>query len=360
MEEQNLKIKVVERFLRYCNISKGMAQNTTIKQYSNDIYDFCNILNLKTDEDIFKLKAEQVEDYLQYLTDHKYSVSSYNKKLSTLKSFYGYLELEDLIVKNVFRKYNTKKNKPKPKIYLTLNDGYKLVNAARNERDKLMLKFYLNTGVRVSEIQSIRVQDVKWATNEVFITRKGGKQQLIVVPRNIIVDIDHYIHHWRAKQLKKLNINPDDVEYLFISFRGGQMHTNCLNNTIKSCAKRAGIENWKKIHNHTMRTSYATQMHKAGVSDKAIQLQLGHNNVSTTLNSYVQVDNEQIRNETQGKGFNFGLDTMESDIQERVKEYEKSLRENARVDRYGAVVEFKKPLEIIDEYEDVDEEESED
>lgn len=351
MENNEKKLRYVEKFLRYCNISKGMAKDTTIKQYRDDINVFCDVLNIETDEDLLKITADQVEDYLQYLTDKNYSIPTYNKKLSTLKSFYNYLELEDLVVKNVFRKYNTKKNKPKPKIYLTLDDGYKLVNGARNDRDKLMLKFYLNTGVRVSEITTIKLNDIKWQTNEILITRKGGKQQLIVVPKNIMIDIDNYIHHWRTRQLKKVGLNEDEVDYLFISFRGGKIHTNCLNSTIKSCARRAGIENWDKIHNHTMRTSYATQMHRAGVSDKAIQVQLGHNNLSTTLNSYVQMDNEQVRNETQGKGFNFGLDTTESDIQEKVKEFENNLRETTRTDIYGNVVRVEKKINLEKENE---------
>lgn len=346
MQERENKLKYVEKFLRYCNISKGMALNTTIKQYSLDIYTFCDVVNIKTDKDILALTTDQVEDYLQFLTDEGYSVSSYNKKLSTLKSFYNYLELEDLIVKNVFRKYNTKKNKPKPKFYLTLDDGYKIVNAGRNDRDKLILKFYLNTGVRVSEICSIKLEDIKWTTNEVFITRKGGKQQLIVVPKNIMIDIDYYIHHWRKRQLSRLGIDESSVPYLFISFRGGQMHSNCLNNIVKNSAKRAEIENWDKVHNHTMRTSYATQMHRAGVSDKAIQVQLGHSSISTTLNSYVQMDNDQVRNETQGKGFNFGLNTTESDIQEKLKEYEEKLREDYRTDIYGNVVKTNKAINL--------------
>ena len=161
-----------------------------------------------------------------------------------------------------------------------------------------------------------------------------------------MIEMDNYIHKWRSKQLKKLNIPEDSVDYLFISFRGGQMHTNCLNNMIKTCAKKAGLENWNKIHNHTMRTSYATQMHKAGVSDKAIQVQLGHSNISTTLGSYVQMDNDQVRTETQGKGFNFGMESTESDIQDKVREFEESLRNGARTDSNNNIIKEDKKIEL--------------
>lgn len=314
-----MEITNVEKFLRYCRISKGMQENTTIKQYRNDIYEFCEIVGIKDDKGLINLKPDQIDIYLEELYKRKYSNASYNKRLSTLKSLYNYFELEDIVVKNVFRKYNTKKIKPKPKVYLTLEDGYKLVKYAKNERDELFIKFCLQTGVRVSEITSIKLEDIKWKTNEILIRRKGGKQQLLVVPENIMVDVNYYINHYRTKQLEKLRKTNEELPYLFISFRGNKMNTNCLNTMIKTTARKAGIENWDKIHNHTMRTTYATQMHKAGVSDKAIQLQLGHNSISTTMNSYVQVDNEQIRAETQGKGFNFSLETKETDYQKKIK-----------------------------------------
>lgn len=318
--EEELKINYVEKFLRYCKVSRGMVEGTTLNQYRRDIYEFCEIVGIKNNDDIVKLDTDKIDVYFEELYNRKYSPASYNKRLSTLKSFYNYLELEDYITKNVFRKYSTKKIKPKPKKYLTLEDGYKMLRFARCDRDKLIIKLYLSTGMRVSELIGLKLSDLEWKTNQVFIRRKGGKEQEIVVPINVMMDIQYFIDHYRTKQLRRYELTNEDMPYLFISYRGNQMNEVCLNTILKTCARKAGIEDWKKIHNHTMRTSYATQMHRAGVSDKAIQVQLGHNSISTTLNSYVQMDNEQVRNETMGKGFNFGIETSVSDYQNKVKQ----------------------------------------
>lgn len=313
-------INYVEKFLRYCKISRGMMEGTTLNQYKRDIYEFCNILGIKTNTQIERVTTDKIDTYFEVLYDRQYSPASYNKRLSTLKSFYNYLEIEDYIKGNIFRKYNFKKIKPKPKRYLTLEEGYELAQYTRCARDKIIVKLYLSTGMRVSELLSVKLQDIEWKTNQIVVLRKGGKEQEIVVPFNIMIDIAQYIKTYRVKQLKRYGLTDFDMPYLFISYRGMKMHPQSVNQILKQCAKRAGIVDWNKIHNHTLRTSYATQMHRAGVSDKAIQIQLGHNNISTTLNSYVQMDNEQVRNETAGKGFNFGFTPQPSDYQNKVQE----------------------------------------
>lgn len=209
--------------------------------------------------------------------------SSISKKLSVLKSFFGWLTAEDLLPKDPTARIKPpKKEKRLPKA-LTIEELEMMREACRTRRERAMLEVLYATGGRLSEIQQLNREDIDWQTASARVIGKGDKEREILFSSKAI-------YHLRKYLMSRLDQEPA----LFITERKPyrRLSKRGIQREIKIIAKLAGIK--KSVHPHTMRHTFATLTLNNGADLAAVQELLGHSNPATTQ-IYAQVSEDRKR-----------------------------------------------------------------
>lgn len=255
----------------------------TIEEYTKYIQKMLDFVN-KPDNKITFLDLSNWKASIAHLAP-----SSVSLQISAIKSYFNFLEDAELIEKNpaVKLKTPTKKNKEKP--YPESYMIKAMVDSARTDRDKAIIMLFATTGLRVSELTGITLEQYKSMGGpdhrEIKILGKGSKERTVYINDETKLAIDCYL----------LTRPHTDCDRLFLSFQGGPIHSNNLSQTLKSVAKNAGIPFWKDISNHWLRAAAATMYAEAGVPIEDIRDLLGHSSVNTT-SIYLKSCKSRIRN----------------------------------------------------------------
>lgn len=255
----------------------------TIEEYTKYIQKMLNFVN-KPDNEITFLDLSNWKASISHLAP-----SSVSLQISAIKSYFNFLEDAELIKKNpsVKLKSPVKKNKekPYPESYMIKS----MIDSARTDRDRAIIMLFATTGLRVSELTSITLEQYKNMSGpdhrEIKILGKGSKERIIYINDETKLEIDCYL----------LTRPHTDCDRLFLSFQGGPIHSNNLSQTLKSVAKNAGIPFWKDISNHWLRTAFATTQSEAGTPIATIQAAMGHASLSTT-SIYIKHNQNEINN----------------------------------------------------------------
>lgn len=272
-------MKEIENWLNTVR-SKG-----TKKTYKKNAEEFMEYKEIKKFEDFKKLDADDYYSWIDYLINKKGNTENTAKsKISALSSFYAYLlanpkygVLTNPIINA--RIHNTVKatTNPERTTWLTKEEMNSFMSQCRNTREKAICGIFLNTGLRVSEVIGLELENYKHFINEnnencsnILAKRKGGKLQIIEFNPYVTKLIDNYL-----KIRKKT-----DCPNLFVSNAGNPMSVQSIDRTIHKLAKRAGIN--KNVSAHSLRRSAATAMYGAGFDIKEIQSVLGHSSSGTT------------------------------------------------------------------------------
>jgi integrase/recombinase XerC len=291
-------IKELDDFIRYCKVSKQYSINTQT-QYEKDINDFLNILNINSFDKLKSLTLNDITIYLEYLENKNYAIQSKNKKISTLKSFFNFLERFDMVDKNIMRKIDIFKNKEqvKEKVYLNPIEASKFMNACKNIRDYAIFNMYLNMGLRKNEVLNIMLNDIDYKEKKILVNGKGGKKIVLPLPDIVISSIKKYIKEYR-------NIKNKDSQYqnLFLSNQNTPMSERAINNTMDIIAKRAGVYK-KGLSPHSLRHSFATNLLNNGEDMQTVQKLLRHSDISTTINIYSHKTDNQLRDALNNSNF---------------------------------------------------------
>lgn len=217
------------------------------------------------------------------------SPSSICVQIAAIKNYFQFLKDTEEIKTNPAEKINRpiKKNKEKP--YPEIDMIRSMVNNAKTIRDKAIIMLFVTTGIRVSELTSLTLeqyQNMKGLENrEITIIGKGDKERTIYINDETKEVIDLYL-----KTRPKSNCNK-----LFLSFQGGPIHSNNLSQTLKNIAKNAGFPFWKEISNHWLRAAFATIQSESGTPVATIQAAMGHSSLSTT-SVYIKHNQKEINN----------------------------------------------------------------
>lgn len=217
------------------------------------------------------------------LVDWKASISELSsaticQQIAAVDSYFKFLCDGGAIEKNPAEKLERPKVKSKQKEYLDADMVRAMIDNARTSRDKAIILTYVNTGMRVSELTSLTLEDYEElkVNGELVITGKGDKERSIFFGEEIIKVVDEYL----------ADRGEDNCPYLFASFgKYGyrqQISPNHLSEMLKNTAKRAGIPFWNDVSNHWLRHSAASIRLENGENIKYVQTMLGHSNVATT------------------------------------------------------------------------------
>ncbi len=279
--------ELVEEFLRYLLIDKGYSSNT-IASYKIDLEKF---LEYNKGKNIDNITNSDLKEYVKWLNKENLNEKSISRNISCLKSFYKFLVIEKYVKNNpsdLISIPKVKKSLPKT---LTEEEVIKLLDIDLTDnfsyRNKAMLEVMYATGLRVSELVNLKLQDVDLSQDLVRTFGKGSKERVIPIGEYAREYLEKYIYEYRASMLKRTN-----NEYLFLNNHGNKMTRQGFFKIIKKIAKEKGID--KELSPHTLRHSFATHLLKYGADLRTIQELLGHSDISTTQ-IYTYISNEELK-----------------------------------------------------------------
>ena len=272
-------MKWVDSFLSYLKYEKNFS-DYTVKSYKIDLYEFYDFCSNN------KIDIELIRNYLKKLYEKKYKCKTISRKVSSLKSYFKYLESQNLIDENPMRLIsNPKIDKTLPN-YLNYDDLKKLLSYPNIEtkfglRDALILEMLYSSGVRVSELVNIKLKDINFNERKILILGKGNKER--------------YVYYgFKCEKLieKYLKLDHKNSEYFLIGKSKDKINEREVRKIVTDTAKKANI----KVHvsPHTLRHTYATHMLNEGADLKSVGDLLGHESLSTTQ-IYTHVSNERLR-----------------------------------------------------------------
>ena len=280
--------KEIENFIEYLIIEKKYSKNT-VSSYERDLKKFSNKLNNKK---INEITRKDIQNYLKDLNkDH--NPRSTSRNISTLKSFYKYLKINKIVKVNPMDQINnpkTKKALPKILSEEEINDLLDIeLKTNFDYRNKAMLELMYSSGLRVSELINLNVNDIDLENDTVKIFGKGSKERIIPLNDFAKEALREYIMVHRKELFKHGENN-----YLFLNNHGNKMTRQGFFKILKKIAQEKNIKT--DFSPHTLRHSFATHLLKYGADLRSIQELLGHSDISSTQ-IYTHVTNEKLEND---------------------------------------------------------------
>jgi len=281
-------------FIKYLKYERNFSENTIVS-YDNDLKNYFTFLETKN-INYLTINKEQVRKYLKYLDECKMKNSSISRAISTLRSFYTYLMREEKIKTNIFKRIENPKVKRKLPNFLSEIEMQDIFNSMKKEtpleiRDCLIIEFLYATGIRISELLMIKINDIDKNDKTIKILGKGSKERIVYYGDYAKDILDTYL------KVRK-EINENDSVYLFINKKGNPLNPVDIKNIINETLKNAQVNH--KISAHTFRHTFATHLLNNGADIKSVQELLGHENLSTTQ-IYTHVTSERSRKEYRDK-----------------------------------------------------------
>ncbi|MGV0755465.1 site-specific tyrosine recombinase XerD [Empedobacter brevis] len=272
----------------YLKLEKRVSANT-IEGYLRDIQKLIHY----SDKQPLDYTQDDLRDFVHNFASGDYSVRSQARVISGLKSFFGYLQLED------FREDNPTSLLETPKIGMKLPDVIsekeidkmiEVIDLSKPEgqRNRAIIETLYGCGLRVSELINLKISDLFFDDGFVRVIGKGNKQRLVPISDYTI----KYINLYKESIRIHLPIQAGYEDFLFLNRRGKNLTRVMIFTIVKELSIIAGVK--KTISPHTFRHSFATHLLKNGADLRAIQLMLGHESITTT-EIYTHVDQEFIR-----------------------------------------------------------------
>lgn len=277
-------MKYVEDYLLFLKTEKKLGDNT-INSYMLDLEDFFKTFN-------GSIESCTKKDILAYIsTINGLEVSTVNRHISSLKSFFNYLVDESIIKVSPMEEVSSLKKAKKLPKYLSISEVDKLLNIPLNSefdyRNKAMLELMYATGLRVSELVSIEYSNIDFENSIIRINGKGKKERIIPLGEVASYYLKVYLNDYRSKLLKRNTYNQ-----VFLNNHGKPITRQGFNYILENIRELTGIT--KEITPHVLRHSFATHLLEGGADIRSIQEMLGHENISTT-NIYTEVVNDVLR-----------------------------------------------------------------
>lgn len=284
--------KLLNEFLTYLKSIRGYSQNT-VESYRIDLERFLNFLASKDIDDFNDVSKMILSTYFSTLDAIGLSTKSIARNYSSIKSFFRYLHSNDYIENNPALKFKGPKIAVRPPEVLSLSEINKILDQPNPKtllglRDKAMLEFAYATGVRVSELINLKVNDLFISEEVVRVFGKGSKERLIPIGSHAIYWIDQYLIYVRPVLAKKLLSG----NFLFLNNRGSKLSRMGFFKILRRYVKEAQID--KSVHPHTIRHSFATHLLERGADIRVVQELLGHTKISTTQ-IYTHIDRTMLR-----------------------------------------------------------------
>ena len=269
MSKQSQIEELVDSFLNYLFIQKGLSQNT-INSYKHDLKKFVDA------NQTLDIKGADFDSFLHNINTLELSPKSKQRLVSSLKQFHIYLSQLSVIDHEFPKGFRIKLGSSLPRV-LSINEVDSFINFYNhsnflNSRNKTILDFLYSAGTRVSELCNVELSDIDLDDNFVQLKGKGSKYRIVPIGSLLRQNLTEYLTY--RNNLKSIN------SFLFLSKSHKQMERTAVFRIIKKTTSNLGLDS--DIHPHTFRHSAATHMLEGGCDLRTVQEFLGHSSVSTT------------------------------------------------------------------------------
>jgi len=281
----------LDLFLSYLLVEKGLTKNT-LEAYSRDVGGYIHYVERAGCSAPDQVRPTHVASYLASLKDSGLAARSRARALSAVRMFHRFLLVESYAVENPTAVIESPRLPGTLPEVLSHGEVDALLRAPKGNdsidaRDRAMLELLYATGLRVSELVSLRMTDLNIAAGYLITSGKGEKERLVPVGDSAGRVLAEYLGTARVLLDRR-----GDSRYLFLSRLGSRMSRQSFWNIIKKRALQAGIR--KGISPHTLRHSFATHLLENGADLRSVQLMLGHADLSTTQ-IYTHVSQERLK-----------------------------------------------------------------
>jgi len=281
----------LEQFRDYLSLEAGNSGHT-VASYLRDITrlsEYATSHGAKTPE---QLSAPQLREFIYFLKDVGLSPATIRRQISAIRTYFKFLVGEGITARDPSERIESPKGWRTLPAVLTVAEVRKLLDAPNtNEplamRDVALLEFAYATGVRVSELVSLKLQDILFGEGVARVFGKGAKQRIVPVGRRALGAVSSY-----AREIRPSLDRGKARGFLFLNARGTPLSRVGAWGIIKAHARRAGLT--KRVTPHTLRHTFATHLLEGGADLRAVQEMLGHADLSTTQ-LYTHVDREYLR-----------------------------------------------------------------
>jgi len=281
----------LEGYRRYLEAERGLSPYT-VRNYAGDVARFLQFLKEEGVEQVEAADHHLIRAYLAHLHREGVSPRSVVRKLSSLRSFFRYLERRGELPENPMARVSTpKQGRPLPS-FLTAEETLALLGAPDlatplGMRDRAILELLYATGMRLSEMAWLDLEDVDLGRGEIRVRGKRGKERIVLMGHPAAAALERYLSLARPRLARGRR-----TPALFLNRYGGRLSARYIERLVAGYARRAGID--KKVHPHLLRHTFATHMLDGGADLRVVQELLGHVSPTTTQ-VYTHLTRAQMR-----------------------------------------------------------------
>lgn len=276
--------RYIEKFLNYLKIEKEYSQHTLLN-YTIDLRYFSSFLRGKSIEEV---DSFDIRKFLAELKAKDFSKKTIARRISCLRSFFRFLVREGYIRNNPFLAIRTPKLDRKLPLFLTVDEVTKLIESPEEDlpglRDRAILETIYSTGIRISELVGLNIEDIDFIGGAVKVRGKGKKERLVPIGDKALKAIKNYLE--KRSPLFKEN------KAIFLNNRGRRITVRGVRLIVDKYVAKTALR--EKVSPHTLRHSFATHLLERGADLRAVQELLGHASLSTTQ-IYTHVTAEHLR-----------------------------------------------------------------
>ena len=283
--------ELIEEFVNYISIERGLAKNTLLA-YRRDLQKYLEYMERGGRSHIQQVSRDRVTAYMYDQKQKGLSTTSICRSLAAIKMFHRFLVRERLAKEDPTNLVDTPKLWKRVPEVLSTGEIEAMIKASQgrkkqNIRDHAILELFYASGMRVSELVELKVENVNFDIGYVRCIGKGRKERIIPIGKRAQEAIKKYCEKTRNELVKS-----QITSVLFVSRLGKKVSRQSVWKIIKQYAKKANIK--KTIKPHTLRHSFATHLLEGGADLRSVQEMLGHSDISTTQ-IYTHVDRERLK-----------------------------------------------------------------
>lgn len=280
----------IDSFIIYLHNVKRTSENTEMS-YRRDLIKVQHYMEEQGILDVKKISATNLNSYVLYLEKNHFSAATISRNIASLKAFYHFMFREGMVCEDVSERLKAPRIEKKIPEILTTDEVIRLLeqpcgDSPKEIRDKAMLELLYATGIRVTELITLKTSDVNLQMGFI-ICRDAAKERVIPFGKEAKSALIRYLEGTRATM-----IDDADSGYLFANCSGQPMSRQGFWKLVKSYAKKAGITT--DITPHTLRHSFAAHLVENGADLRSVQEMLGHSDISTTQ-IYANMNHNRIR-----------------------------------------------------------------
>lgn len=270
--------EAIDRFIAYLHNIKKTSANTEIS-YHRDLNKLGRFLESQGITEVAQITEQNLKDFVQDLERQQFKAATISRNIAAIKAFYHFLYKENMVMGDIAETLQAPKIEKKLPEIMTMEEAVNLLeqpsgNTPKELRDRAMLELLYATGIRVTELITLRITDINLQMG-FLICRDGSKERIIPFGHKAQSALLHYLENGRNALLQTY-----DTDILFVNCSGQPMSRQGFWKLIKLYARKAGIVS--PITPHTLRHSFAAHLVENGADLRSVQEMMGHSDISTT------------------------------------------------------------------------------